>query len=231
MPNRTLSSVANTERQHGSAASTSNAPTLPSANSNYNSNGLRPENSPVDTSRPHTNGSETEASSIGNIPLSERFIAVRKKKILTYHVGNIDPEVTDDYLYSYMVYYGARPTSMKMFYGAKGSSARVNVHEDCKHKIEADNFWPKGITFRAWKSHEDFLKDREEDRQNRRDRYMERRNRANYNRYDTNNDNNRYRNRYDNDDYDTYSGNNAEGYDGYQYNSNGQSTWGYNDIE
>ena len=52
-----------------------------------------------------------------------------------------------------------------MFYGAKGSPARINVHDECIHKIEADNFWPKGITFRRWKNHEDFLKDREVDRQ------------------------------------------------------------------
>ena len=101
------------------------------------------------------------------------------------------------------------------WYNVYSSSARVNVHEECMHKLEADNFWPNGITFRRWKTHEDFLKDREVDKQNRRDSYRERRDRRNYNSYDNNTERNRNINtgRNSNDDqYDTYTGNNSNDY-------------------
>ena len=82
------------------------------------------------------------------------FIAVRKRHNVSYFVGNIDPDVTENEIYDHFKQNKVHLTHVRMFHGKKGSSAKINVPEEHEHMIQDSTFWPDGIVFRKWVSKE-----------------------------------------------------------------------------
>ena len=70
------------------------------------------------------------------------FIAVRRKNIVSYHVGNIDSMVTEKEIYDYMKYQKVHVTSIRIYYGKNGASARINVPAEYESKTNNVYFWP-----------------------------------------------------------------------------------------
>ena len=80
------------------------------------------------------------------------FIAVRRKNIVSFHIGNIDSIVTEKEIYDYMKFQKVHVTNIRMYYGKTGASARINVPAEYEPKVNNVYFWPEEITFRKWKS-------------------------------------------------------------------------------
>lgn len=88
----------------------------------------------------------------------ERFTAVRRKKNITYFVGNIDTDVTELDLYDYLKSCKVHVTNITMYHSRYGSSARINIPYTESVIVEADNFWPADITFRKWLNRSEWQK-------------------------------------------------------------------------
>jgi len=78
------------------------------------------------------------------------FVAVKRKKIVSIHVGNIDPDVQESDLYEYLLDNKVKPSNISMYYGRYGSSARVNVFHTDVDAVMSSDFWPAEITYRKW---------------------------------------------------------------------------------
>ena len=80
------------------------------------------------------------------------FTAVRRKKVMSYHISNIDIDVTTNDIYNYMDEGKVKCTHIRVYYGNSVASARVNIHESDIDIVENCDFWPEGIICRKWQS-------------------------------------------------------------------------------
>ena len=138
--------------------------------------------------------------------VQSKFVAVRRKNINSYYLGNIDPETTDTDIYDYISERKVKCTNIVMFYGRYGSAAKINVPADFEKEVESESFWPVDITFRKWQTKTLWQKENGNSgynyrRQNHRQMNTNvKRRYKRYNNYEQDND-------YDNDTNDTYHSN------------------------
>lgn len=126
------------------------------------------------------------------------FTAVRRKKIVSYHISNIDSGVSVNEIYNYMYEKKVYCTNIRVYYGKMSASARVNIHESDTDIVEEDSFWPEEIICRKWQSKTEWeaeLDKRQKERQQRRNHQHNRYNYWGNNEYE---DNDNY---YDHDAY------------------------------
>ena len=113
------------------------------------------------------------------------FTAVKRKKIVSYHISNIDIDVNIKDIYEYMRYNKVHCTNVRVYYGKEMASARVNVHESDSEIVEDTWFWPEDIVCRKWQSKSDWeseLERRNKERQQRNEQRQQRyRHRDHYN--------------------------------------------------
>ena len=113
------------------------------------------------------------------------FTAVKRKKIVSYHISNIDIDVNIKDIYEYMRYNKVHCTNVRVYYGKEMASARVNVHESDSEIVEDTWFWPENIVCRKWQSKSDWeseLERRNKERQQRNEQRQQRyRHRDHYN--------------------------------------------------
>ena len=84
-------------------------------------------------------------------PSGDNSIAVKKRRITSYYVSNIDPYVSENDIAQYLTDSGVRLTFIKMFHGKYGSAAKVNIPDNFPYIVESDDFWPEEIIVRRWK--------------------------------------------------------------------------------
>lgn len=176
--------------------STSNAPSTshPTRAGNINGTGNARHTS---TFNAVSQTSSIPGRSNDTAPSSERFVAVRRKKLITFHVGNIDPDVTKDDFEDFLRTKDIVARKLQMFYNKTSVSAKLIVYLDCAEIIESEGFWPHEIVARRWKNRSEWEKELEERRDVRR---RQRNSDGEYsNRYGSNRTgNNRYWGYYDN---------------------------------
>ena len=128
------------------------------------------------------------------------FTAVKHKKIVSYHISNIDIDVNIRAIYEYLREKHVKCTNVRVYYGKEMASARVNIHESDSEIVEDVSFWPEDIVCRKWQSKADWeseLEKRYREKQQRRT-YRQRRN-QHRDHYDFGEDTQYYNDYYDND--------------------------------
>lgn len=129
------------------------------------------------------------------------FTAVKRKKIVSYHISNIDSGVSINDIYNYMYDKKVYCTNIRVYYGKIGASARGNVHDSDIDIVEDEYFWPEDVVCRKWQSKLEWeaeLDKRYRERQQKSQRYR-------YNRYNYR-DESEYddANKFDHDAYDKH---------------------------
>ena len=89
-----------------------------------------------------------------------KFKAVRRRKTVSYFVGNIDRNTTENDIYDHFDQKKVHLTQVRIFYGKYGSSAKVNIPTDLEYLIDDDTFWPDGIVYRKWMTREEWERNR-----------------------------------------------------------------------
>ncbi|MES9879358.1 MAG: hypothetical protein ABW185_00560 [Sedimenticola sp.] len=127
------------------------------------------------------------------------FVAVQRKKVITYYIGNVDKDCTDNDIKYFLKQYDIFPTQITLYRNSSGTSVRINIPSVHMNQVESDGFWPDGMTCRRWQSSREWARVQDERKReyeerkrtrNDRDRYEERpRNlyRSSYDTYDTSN--------------------------------------------
>ena len=59
---------------------------------------------------------------------------------MSYYVGNIDPDISDNDIYQYLTDSGVKCTYIDMFYGRYGSAAKINIPENCLLRTKYDTY-------------------------------------------------------------------------------------------
>lgn len=91
-----------------------------------------------------------------------RFVAVRRKKISTFFIGNIDKDVVAGDFYEFLKLKGIKLTNIRLFYNTNSLSARINIPSEFEDVVLCDDFWPDDMIIRKWKSRSEFVKERAE---------------------------------------------------------------------
>jgi len=79
---------------------------------------------------------------------ANKFTAVKRKRNVSYFVGNIDSKTTEKDIYQYFKVYNVHLTFVRLYRGLYGSSVKINVPEDLEPIMEDDYFWPENKTYR-----------------------------------------------------------------------------------
>lgn len=104
-----------------------------------------------------------------------RFIAVRRRNVVSYFIGNIDSSVDETDVWDYLSEADVKPTHVRMFYGKHGSSAKINFHHDDQEKVENPYFWPTRVTCRKWVSKAEWDREKAELNRQRKSNYHNKR--------------------------------------------------------
>ncbi|KAH3707820.1 hypothetical protein DPMN_067236 [Dreissena polymorpha] len=73
----------------------------------------------------------TESKPNIRVNSGDNFIAARKRRNISYYIANIDTHVTDNDIYDYLTNANVKATQILMYHGQNGSSAKVNISEEC----------------------------------------------------------------------------------------------------
>jgi len=137
----------------------------------------------VDTDRPEDHTNSPEHCEYQSQPFEAKFVSARKRRNVSYYVSNIDCDVSESDIYNYFKDNHVHVTYVRLYRGATGSSAKVNVPEELEPIIDDYAFWPEGIAYRKWVPQDEYQQTRRQQRVRRHPR----------------NDRNGFSNRYNND--------------------------------
>ncbi|KAH3883446.1 hypothetical protein DPMN_007403 [Dreissena polymorpha] len=95
---------------------------------------------------------EATTASKPNIRINSgiNFIALKKRRNISYFIANIHTHVTDNDIYDYLTNANVKATQIFMYHGQNGSFAKVNISEEFQTVVENDDFWPERVTWCLW---------------------------------------------------------------------------------
>jgi len=154
------------------------------------------------------------------------FVAVRRKRISTFYIGNIDTSVTANDIYSYLDDRGVKATSVRLIPNKYSVSARVNIPTESDSVALDNTFWPEKIVVRRWMSQNEWAKERKNGYQMKNGRGNNQKGRFDQSDYDYNEDSEYYSGpsygRRDQRSYESANDHRAPKYDWYSNGRNPQ---------
>ncbi|MES9906627.1 MAG: hypothetical protein ABW168_28585, partial [Sedimenticola sp.] len=126
------------------------------AASTHGHSALRTDYSYSNNKRTTYIGRDVNRKANHSLPSGQRFVAARKKKLIAYHIGNIDTDVTKKDFLDFLQSKEVVPRQLNMFSSRNSTSAKLVVYSDIGDRLESSDFWPPEIVFRRWMSKQEW---------------------------------------------------------------------------